>query len=385
MTTPEANIEIVPAADLEEALQRVEQDEIPRPYTAAPEYYLAVAEALRSTPLTLRITDNSGRSSIVMGRIRKERQRGRIGYLSVPLPSLLTYTVIYRGITGSCDARSLVESLIPWLRQTYRVEQVLFTKQVTGSAIDQALAETPHNTALAPEAHWRLTLPESYEALMSRHSGKHRQRLRWERRKLEEYAPQPLTHEVLGTVDEIDSILTICESIGQGTYHARVGGMVRRDQVWHAVCRTLANTDSLACHLFRADHQAIAFVLTARHCAVVHIIAMAHLPKYNRYSLGKHLLLEVLRDSCDRGLRWVDYGFGDAQYKQVYGTHNAQERTHLLSMPTWRAAGVRHAIAAADATHNALQRAFGNRFANRVKRVWRTRLSTKAAHNTEQP
>lgn len=376
---PDAMVEVIPTTEVDRACRAHRGDGGIRSYTASSPYYLAIAEAMKSTPLALRVIDPHERSSIVLGRLRTEPQHARIGYLRMPLPSLLTYTVIYQGILGCCDPENLIGALDKWLRREHRVQQIVFTKLDADSGLARALLQHRRSTAMPAEPHWRLELPQAIEDLLARHSGKHRQRLRWERRKLEESVGGTLEHDVLGTPDDIESILQICESVGERTYHAKVGGMVRRDSVWRAVLAALAASDSLACHLFRVGEDVIAFVLTARHEGATHVIAMAHLPEHARYSPGKHLLLEVLRDSCDRGMRWVDYGFGDAQYKNVYGSHCEQERTLVLSAPSLRATSVRWTLGMTAEAHKGLQHALGSRFATRIKRRWRARAAEAQA------
>ncbi len=376
-----AIVQAIPIAELCDSVSAMQPDANARPYTSSPSFYLAVATALRTTPLPLRVSDEAGRSSIVLGRLSRETQRIRVGYLSIRLPSLLTYTIIYKGIIGSCHPEVIAHALPVWLRSEHGAEQIVFAKLPADSEFTQIVKRHRHATALAAECHWRLQLPETFEALLARHSSKHRQRLRWERRKLEETLNRPLEHVVLGSPDQVETILAACEAIGSRTYHAKVGGMVRQDPVWRTMLESLASLGCLACHQFRIGGDPIAFVLAAHHERVTHIIAMAHLAEHSRYSPGKHLLLEVIRDSCERGMHWVDYGFGDAQYKQIYGSHCEQEVTLLLTSPTLRATMVRNAAATATSVHHTVQRLAGTKIAGRAKRLWRAH----AAHRTTGP
>ncbi|MFG0242163.1 MAG: GNAT family N-acetyltransferase [Phycisphaerales bacterium JB054] len=365
-------VEPIPHAELADELLRPSFLDRNRTYSASPLYYLSISAALNSTSLPLRLTDRNGHTSIVLGRLRKEASRARLGYLNIRLPHLLTYTIIYQGIFGRCDPDAIARTLARWLRRQYGVEQLVFTKLPAASELAQSVQSTRLSTALTAEAHWRLELPDTFEALLAQHSSKHRQRLRWERRKLEDSMNGQMNHVVLGSVDETSLILQTCEAISGHTYHATVGGMVRDDHVWRTVLTTLAESGSLACHQFRHNNDPLAFVLTAHHGGIVHILAMAHLPEHSRYSPGKHLLLEVIRQSCESGLRWIDYGFGDAQYKRVYGSHCEWEMTLLQSAPTLKAQFANRTVGTAATLNNTVQRIAGTTLAGRVKRRWRS-------------
>ena len=59
---------------------------------------------------------------------------------------------------------------------------------------------------------------------------------------------------------------------------------------------------------------------------------------YAEHRVGIYLLMRVIEDACaDPALRVLDFGPGDAAYKQQFSNESVQERNLVVFAPTFRA------------------------------------------------
>lgn len=101
-------------------------------------------------------------------------------------------------------------------------------------------------------------------------------------------------------------------------------------------------------------------------------------PKLAQLRIGTYVLMKMIDDLCgDEAVEHIDYGFGEAEYKQHFGSESWLEEDVLLFAPTVRGVRVNLARAGLPTTTGAArQAAERTRFLREVKRRWRTRLSS---------
>jgi CelD/BcsL family acetyltransferase involved in cellulose biosynthesis len=105
---------------------------------------------------------------------------------------------------------------------------------------------------------------------------------------------------------------------------------------------------------------------------VYHLQSTGFEPRLSELSPGQVMLVRVMRDLHESGVRAIDYGFGDAGYKRIYGTESWDEATIFLYASTreGRSARLLHRLAGA-ATRLAALTGLGGR----LKKLWRARLA----------
>ena len=81
--------------------------------------------------------------------------------------------------------------------------------------------------------------------------------------------------------------------------------------------------------------------------------------------------MRLLGDLCSQAIRVVDYGFGDADYKRLYGTGCRDEATLYLCAPTARGRWARlmHGLCGTASRFSARSGSAGF-----IRKHWRARL-----------
>ncbi|NLG07119.1 GNAT family N-acetyltransferase, partial [Candidatus Peribacteria bacterium] len=174
--------------------------------------------------------------------------------------------------------------------------------------------------------------------------------------------------------EEVDRVLGDAARIGRRTYHAKVGWLVEENDLWRAQITLAAHANQLRAHFLLGRGEPIAFVLGWNVNSSYHVVAMAYLPEHAKLSPGKHLLLHAIERACADGMDWADYGFGDAEYKRVYGTDSWQESTVHISGRSLRARVAHVLDIAAIRIDQRLRTIAGSSAAARIKKKWRQHL-----------
>jgi CelD/BcsL family acetyltransferase involved in cellulose biosynthesis len=65
-----------------------------------------------------------------------------------------------------------------------------------------------------------------------------------------------------------------------------------------------------------------------------HSCALGYDPEFHNYSPGSYLLTKGLESLCQQGVKELDFGLGDARYKQQFGDNNYKEATISLFAQT---------------------------------------------------
>jgi len=342
---------------------------------AQPDRFLATTRALGSEPVILELKDSAGRQGMIIARREPVRVTRRIGYLPVRTPMLDTLVVVYGGILGDVAAETVTDALLECLNGTGRCDHIMLNMLPTDSPIMDCLRKRGGVAIQPPTPHWVTRLQTSFDAIMEGFSRKHRYNLRSELRKLERVFDDGCEWVTLTRGDEIDRILEHAFLIGSQTYHANLGGgLVKRDELWKTLLHLAASANSLRAHFLVGNGTPIAFWLGWNENDTLYLVATGYLPEYEKYSPGKHLLLKCIARACEDGMSWVDFGFGDAEYKRIYGTESWQESAvHIYgdSVRTELAWGLDRGATGLDMV---LKRVAGSSFASRIKKVWRAYL-----------
>jgi CelD/BcsL family acetyltransferase involved in cellulose biosynthesis len=182
-----------------------------------------------------------------------------------------------------------------------------------------------------PSAHWLIRLPESFEAYVSKFGGKTRRKLTYAARKLEQEAGGAIHVECIRAREDVPrfvrAVQTLSERSWQGT---RLGQVVRATSEQIDALSLQAERGWLRSYLLSCKGEPVAFVLGSQEGGVYYYERIGYDPKWADFSPGKVLLLRLLEDlfkphtGAERP-RWLDFGSGDSEYKQLFGNEQYAE------------------------------------------------------------
>ncbi len=312
---------------------------------------------------------------MIIARREPMRVTRRIGYLPIRTPVLDTLVVVYGGILGDVAAETVTDALLECLNGTGRCDHIILNMLSIDSPIMDCLSKRKGVSIPPATPHWVTRLEASFDGIMETFSSKHRHNLRNERRKLDRVFSEGCEWLTLTQRDDIGFILEHASWIGGQTYHANVGGgLVKTDELWTILLQLAASDNSLRAHFLIGNSKPVAFWLGWNENDTLYLVATGYLPEYEKYSPGKHLLLKCIARACEDGMNWVDFGFGDAEYKRIYGTESWQESAVHIYGDSVRPQLARILDRGATGIAMVLKRVVGSSSASRIKNVWRSYL-----------
>jgi hypothetical protein len=317
--------------------------------------------------------------AIIVAR-RSTRKLGcRVGYLPLPSPRLRCLDVVYGGLItdGTEPAKQAVCNHLRLTLEAGDVDHVMVNHLPTDHELFGRLSRgfvfTPSGTDGSPRPHWQFTFAEGpFENTLARFSRKHRYNVRRADRLLTEHFDGDATLEPTTSADDLDAFVEDAVRITDAGWQGSVGGGFGNPEVQRALLARAAEQGRLRCYRLRCGGQAIAYQAGVVLDGVYHLQSTGFLPQVGHLSPGQVTLVRVMRDLCESGVRAIDYGFGDAGYKRMYGTESWDEGTVYLYAPTraGRSARLLHLVVRA-----ASRLAAWGWLAERVKKRWRARLA----------
>lgn len=163
----------------------------------------------------------------------------------------------------------------------------------------------------------RIHLQSSYEDyLTSQTSSKRRAKLRWEERRLsqsasiviERYIGREVTSEIIDRIAQIQEHSWLKER----------GAPILNTPFYRSLYLALASAGMARVWLMKVDGVDGAFWLGVVAKETIHAVHTAFKMEYDRLSIGKILLGQVIRDACEEDLLILDFGHSDSEYKRFW-------------------------------------------------------------------
>jgi hypothetical protein len=323
--------------------------------------------------------------AMIVARCVCRRTTHRFGFLTVPVLTVRYLDVTYGGFVavdrpGAQSAATYVAALLAG-----KAIDAVFANHIRMLSLAwQALIDRDaprHALCLdQPEAHWVIRPdPTDVEFGLPSLSGRTRRTLRREWRQLDEAAGG--AHVVmLSRAQDVNRVIECAAQITSATFHAKLGNPFRDVPLWRGPLQLEARRGALRAFFLQARETPIAFFIGSLYGSTLFLDATGYLPQYAVHSPGKQLLLRLIRYCASEGIATIDFGFGDAEYKRIYGTESWMEQSVRLYGRTARArlAWLLDAVAtrAASGSKCAAERLGVMR---RIKNTWRRRMSADHA------
>ena len=313
--------------------------------TADPDFYLA---SLAGDPQILRphvvVLETDGRlRCIAAARLEQLDLPYRIGYRVVFKPHLRSLTVVVSGILGNPDRNSF-DLMFQQLRSDLRTDGadiVLFRQLPVDSdhfAWASSTAFLSRQHVVQPGVHRELDLPESVDALLQQKSSKTRKKLRALDRRLErDFGP----FEVQSFRDpsQIDGFFAAARAVASKTYQHALGVGLADNEATRKRVAVAMEHGWFRGYVLHVQGEPAAFWQGELYRGTFRSGTPGFDPAYASYSLGTLLMLRMIDDLCrEDGAQTLDFGFGDAEYKQRFTSRSRDEADVFVFARTARGA-----------------------------------------------
>ncbi|MFQ5737587.1 MAG: GNAT family N-acetyltransferase [Acidobacteriota bacterium] len=175
-------------------------------------------------------------------------------------------------------------------------------------------------------------------------SSKHRKNLRWQAKKLLSDYSDDVKVVCFRQATQLDGMIRDVEEIAKKTYQRRLGvGFVDNTEA-RQLLQLEAEKGWLRGYVLYVAGQPCAFWVGILYKATFYSEFLGYDPRYAKYSPGMFLVTKVIEDLCNNGaivdVDRIDFGLGDAQYKENLGNEEWQEAFFYLFAPTIKGVGL---------------------------------------------
>jgi Acetyltransferase (GNAT) domain len=331
---------------------------------------------------------NARPEGMLIGRILSQRLKFKIGYQTVLKPKVRLLNFVWGGTLGNLSRENsevMVREVLSSLAHG-EADLAVFNNIPVDTAIHQAARQVPRflgrDRFPASQIHRSIVLPASPEEFHARLSRKVRKNQKWEAKKLMQEFGGSVEVQCLRRPSDLERLIDDVEEIAKKTYQRGLGvGFVADDDMRRRL-HLDAQDGRLRAFLLCLAGKPCAFWLGTVYQKTFHSGYLGFDPAYKSFSPGMFLTMRVIEDFCSHKdsapIEEIDFGLGDAQYKEILGNRSWQDATVYIFGSRLRGLAlnvVRTPIVLIDQfAKHALKKAGG---LHKIKRAWRDRVREK--------
>ena len=325
--------------------------------------------------------------TLMIGWIEQRRLDLKLGYKTLFSPMLRYLSIVYGGIIGQPSAE-LSKVLIGELMRKFRsreVDVLYFNHLKTETAFYQLVRKMPplltRDYFHKVEDHWRMSVPENIDQFFSARKRGHRYKLRRAIKKYGEKFPGDNMFIKYTATNEVEDFIIKAADISSKTYQSALGVGIVNDEGTKSLLKEAAMRGWFRGNILMADSKPCAFLLGLAYKNVYYGVSTGYDPAFRSYWPGTIIFLKVLESLCaDTSIEMVDFYFGDAWYKQSYGTEHWPEASAYIFAPKLRLTLINLLRSSMMCMNNVLEYLVNKIEAvNWIKRKWRGLLQPKGS------
>lgn len=322
--------------------------------------------------------------AIVIGWIKKLKIPLRLGYFELHTPLLNCFEVEIGGLLtdGKEKSKAIVDNYLSTLLKEKDTELLLIDHLYSSNKLWN---EIKNGFSIKRKPVYKLGITwyakikdtetgEKIKLFSSKTASKFRRKAR----RLKEYFNQELDVVILDKPEYIDRFLIHADMIGKKSYQYALDVGVKNNDFWKNMLTAFAELGYFRGYLLMNNDKPIAYILGVQYKDIFYQYATAYNDDFKRYSPGEFLRLEVFKDLENQEIYYVDYGYGDAAYKKMFGTDSLEEATFKLYGFSLKAkfSGLLDKLTT-SLTENVLSILEKAGIVDKIKKLWRRKLITK--------
>jgi Acetyltransferase (GNAT) domain len=324
-------------------------------------------------------------TAILAGRLDVTRIPVRVGYLRFPIPTLRIFNFVYGGWLGDRsekNAKLLIGSVLERLRAGEADAAMLHYADLT-SPLVQCATSLPFKLCIdhlvEPQNHW-VREGRVGSGLLAGLPANERYNQR-RRAKMRATDFRDIKIETFQAPDQVDRLMRDAEAVASTSYQRGLGVGFADTPIIRGRLEFEAHNGWLQGHILYLDSKPVAFWITSVRNKVAVSDYLAFNPDYAKYAPGMYLMISAIEGLHD--VDRIDFGGGDARYKELFANTLQREATIYIFAPTIKAIAVNALRTGARAAHQSAKRALPHLAA--IKRRWRTRSANQGSSKEPSP
>jgi hypothetical protein len=224
----------------------------------------------------------------------------------------------------------------------------------------------------------RLVLPGSFDDFLASRSHKTRKGIRQDERRLRAAFGDTLEVAIVRDPSGLERLMGDADRVAGSTYQRVLGGGFADTDEQRALTEVGLAGGLVRGYLLYLDGAPVAYWMCSLYGETMLLKTGGYDPAFTEHRVGIFLLMRVIEDACaDSALRILDFGPGDAAYKQQFSSESSLERNLVLFAPNLRARRINATRTAILGPARLARRALdAAELTDRLKSRWRGRLRT---------
>lgn len=352
------------------------------------DFYLTIIgsrkEVLR--PHVILHSSKSGSNAMVIGRVEEKALDFKIGYKTIYSPKVRLLTIVYGGLLGdmvSPVGDILISELTSVLKK-WECDLIYLSNLDVDSFIYRLSKSKPgflsRDRVSKPNTHWKVEIPSNIEVFLAKIKSKHRYWLRRISKILESEFPNRVKIKVFDEQSSVERFCEDIEAVAKKTYQRGLGAGFILDEEHIRRFSLLAKKGSLGVYIMYIDDNPCAYWVGTQFKDVFYLDYTGYDPAFKKYEIGTILTIKMIEDLCKRKIKMMDFGFGDASYKQHFGDSSWEEDSVFIFAPTLRGVKLNTIHFICNGTVRIAKWALKNKkLLMSIKKRWRERLILKGS------
>jgi len=343
------------------------------------------ASAEAQKPHVIAVYENDTPVAILAGRLDVARIPVRVGYFDVPVPKLRILNFVYGGWLGERSpqiAELLIGCILESLRSGEADAAMLHSADLAWPLV-QFARSLPSRLAvdhlIEPQNHWfrEGAVGPGFSAALSPNERYNQRR----RAKMRSADFQDIKIETFQTPEDVERLMHDAELVASTSYQRGIGVGFSDTPIMRSRLDFEARNGWLKGYVLYLDSKPVAFWITSVRNKVAVSDYLAFNPNYAKYAPGMHLMISAIEGL--NGVDRIDFGGGDARYKELFGNKLQQEASIYIFAPTIKSVAVNALRTGARAVHQTAKRVLPHAAA--IKRRWRERNRQSSQSQESKP
>jgi CelD/BcsL family acetyltransferase involved in cellulose biosynthesis len=355
------------------------------------DHYLSVMRGAKESaqPYVMVVYYDGEPKTALIGRIEKQAIACAVGYAKILATPMRCLTVVYGGILGQRDAesRSMLMTKLMEILKAGEADVVTFFHLPIDSDIYRLVRLMPtlfcRDRFPVQELHWKAFLPGSFDDfLRSRSKNTRHNTRRYTKRLVEKYGDR-LSVQCFTETRQVDQLFRDTVEVAQKTYQQGLGSTFVDDVRTRSQVKFLVDRKLLIAYVLYIDGRPCAFWNGIRYKETFFTWTTGYDPAFSGDRLGLFLLVKMIELLCvEPDIQAIDFGFGDAQYKQSFCDDSWIEASVFVFAPRLYPTFVNLLRSSVNGLNAGLKRVGSKVGAlGWVKRQWRTSLRAKSSED----
>jgi hypothetical protein len=280
-------------------------------------------------------------AAMLVCRIMDVVHHWKIGYLPIGKSRVRILELVYGGTLGDLsypNSVALCRELENCLARG-EADVVMLNHVRMDSDFFRAATTVPgfmgRDHFIAPNLHWRLPLPRTFDEFLTQQSRKARSEFRYYANRLNKNFRVRI--RCFRGQEEVGQAMDDIEEVAALTYHRGLGTGFQHTPVIRAKWLLSAEREWLRAYVLYLDDKPSAFYSGHVYGGVFFGECTGYDPRHGDYNPGTFLMLHIIEALCgEGGVSAWDHGFGDAHYKRRFGAVSWEEAPFFIFSKTFK-------------------------------------------------